>query len=177
MANVIDKATFTIEDQNHITIQSEGAELAPGLTHFRSQQELEVLAAKWPTSKLLDIWNRIPGSVPVKKFTNRSIAIRRIWALLEPTTCPEQTHPIVKPKVGRSNRKAAPAPRAPTTKSETVLALLRQPGGATLKALMVATGWQAHSVRGFISGQLTKRLRLKVKSGKRDGERVYSVRA
>ena len=64
-------------------------------------------------------------------------------------------------------------PEAATTKSETIQALLRQPGGATLKALMAATGWQAHSVRGFI----TKKLRLKVKSGKRDGERVYSVRA
>jgi Protein of unknown function (DUF3489) len=42
---------------------------------------------------------------------------------------------------------------------------------------MAATGWQAHSVRGFISGQLTKKLRLKVRSGKRDGERVYSIRA
>jgi hypothetical protein len=42
---------------------------------------------------------------------------------------------------------------------------------------MTATGWQAHSVRGFISGQLTKRLRLKIQSVKRDGERVYSIRS
>jgi hypothetical protein len=41
---------------------------------------------------------------------------------------------------------------------------------------MAATGWQAHSVRGFISGQLTKRMRLKVKSFRRDGERVYTIR-
>ena len=67
--------------------------------------------------------------------------------------------------------------KPPATKSEAVLALLRQPGGATLKALMTATGWQAHSVRGFISGQLTKKMRLKVKSFKRDGERVYSIRS
>ena len=177
MANAINNASFGIDDQNHITIQGEGAELAPGLTHFRSQQELEALTAQWPTSKLVDLWNRIPGSTPVKKFTNRSIAIRRIWAFLERTTAPEHTRVIVKPKVGKSNKKAPSAPGAPTTKSETVLALLRQPGGATLIALMAATGWQAHSVRGFISGQLTKRLRLKVKSGKRDGERVYSIRA
>jgi len=63
------------------------------------------------------------------------------------------------------------------TKSEIVIALLRKPGGATLKTLMTATGWQAHSVRGFISGQLTKKLQLKVRSFKRDGERAYSIRS
>jgi hypothetical protein len=41
---------------------------------------------------------------------------------------------------------------------------------------MSATGWQAHSVRGFISGQLGKRLGLRVKSFERDGERVYLIR-
>jgi hypothetical protein len=41
---------------------------------------------------------------------------------------------------------------------------------------MAATSWQAHSVRGFISGQVTKKMRLKIKSFKRDGERVYSIR-
>jgi Protein of unknown function (DUF3489) len=58
---------------------------------------------------------------------------------------------------------------------ELVLALLRRTGGATLKALMKATGWQAHTVRGFISGQLTKKMRVRVRSFKRDGERVYLV--
>jgi Protein of unknown function (DUF3489) len=178
MANAINKGgTFTIDDQNHIANHSAGSEPAQGLTHFRSQQELEAVAAVWPTSKLVDVWNRIPGAQPVQKFTSRSTAIRRIWALLERTTCPERTRAATKPKVDKSKRKAPPVPGAPTTKSATVLALLRQPGGATLKVLMAATGWQAHSVRGFISGQLTKKLRLKVRSGKRDGERVYSIRA
>jgi hypothetical protein len=57
------------------------------------------------------------------------------------------------------------------------MALLKRPEGATLKAIMAATGWQAHSVRGFLSGQLNKRMGLKVKSFKRDGERVYRVRS
>ena len=64
----------------------------------------------------------------------------------------------------------------PTTKNAIVLALLRQPTGATLNELMKATGWQAHSVRGFLSGTLGKKMGLKVDSSKRpDGERSYSV--
>ena len=57
-----------------------------------------------------------------------------------------------------------------------MIALLRKPKGATLQAIMRATGWQTHSVRGFISGHLKKKLGLKVRSSKRDGERVYSIK-
>ena len=77
----------------------------------------------------------------------------------------------------RSTLRTRSAPKPAGTKSELVLALLRQTGGATLRVLMAATGWQAHTVRGFVSGQLTKKMRLKVRSFKRDGERVYSVRS
>ena len=63
------------------------------------------------------------------------------------------------------------------TKKEKVLALLRRSQGATLAEMMKITGWQSHSVRGFLSGALRKQMGLRVKSGKRDnGERVYSVR-
>lgn len=63
------------------------------------------------------------------------------------------------------------------TKASRVIGLLSRPAGATLKEIMAGTGWQAHSVRGFISGQLTKKMGLKVKSFKRDGERVYRILA
>jgi len=57
-----------------------------------------------------------------------------------------------------------------------VLALLKRPGGATAKELMKATGWQAHSVRGFLSGTLGKKMGLAVESTKReDGERQYRI--
>lgn len=62
------------------------------------------------------------------------------------------------------------------TKAARILALLEKPEGATLKAIMAATGWQAHSVRGFISGQLVKKMGLRVKSTRRDGERVYATK-
>ena len=67
--------------------------------------------------------------------------------------------------------------RSSKTKTDQIIALLKKPVGANLKAIMRVTGWQAHSVRGFISGQLVKRLGLRVKSFKRDGERVYSIRS
>ena len=70
---------------------------------------------------------------------------------------------------------AAASAEAPATKAATVIALLQEPSGATLKAIMAATGWQSHSVRGFISAQLLKKRKLKVKSFKRDGERVYKI--
>jgi Protein of unknown function (DUF3489) len=61
------------------------------------------------------------------------------------------------------------------TKAATIMALLREPSGGTLQAIMAATGWQSHSVRGFISAQLIKKRKLKVKSFKRNGERVYKI--
>ena len=57
-----------------------------------------------------------------------------------------------------------------------VLDLLKRAGGVTAKELMKATGWQAHTVRGFISGTLGKKMGLTVASTKNDsGERTYSV--
>jgi len=62
------------------------------------------------------------------------------------------------------------------SKTAKVLDLLKRSGGATLQEIMKATDWQPHSVRGFISGILGKKMGLKVESVKReDGERVYSL--
>jgi hypothetical protein len=63
------------------------------------------------------------------------------------------------------------------TKTEKILAMLRRPSGATLAALMRATQWQAHSVRGFLSGQLGKKMGIQVKSSRQDGERVYAIQS
>ena len=103
--------------------------------------------------------------------------------------------PRVAPSKGKSGKKAtlakkgakratrAKVPNKSTgarqgSKTEKVLDLLKRPGGATTKELMKATGWQPHSVRGFISGTLGKKMNLEVKSTKgEDGERIYSVKA
>jgi hypothetical protein len=62
------------------------------------------------------------------------------------------------------------------SKAAKILGLLKRPG-ATGKDLMKATGWQSHSVRGFLSGTVRKKLGLEVVSTKRkDGERRYSIK-
>lgn len=53
--------------------------------------------------------------------------------------------------------------------------MLRSPTGATIAAMIEATGWQQHSVRGFLAGVVRKRLKLKLTSKKVDGTRVYQI--
>jgi Protein of unknown function (DUF3489) len=74
------------------------------------------------------------------------------------------------PKVGEGPREGSKAAK--------VLDLLKRPDGATLNELIKATGWQPHSVRGYLSGTVGKKLGLKVESTKAEnGERSYSVKA
>jgi hypothetical protein len=83
-----------------------------------------------------------------------------------------------RPKSQKAAKQAKPAAGVREgSKAAKVLSLLRQPNGASLKELMKATGWLAHSVRGFLSGTVAKRMKLKLVSAKsEDRERRYSVR-
>src|SRR6266516_4600725 len=63
----------------------------------------------------------------------------------------------------------------PGSKQSRVIAMLQSPAGATIAAMMKATGWQQHSVRGFLAGMVRKRLKLKLRSKKVDGIRVYQI--
>lgn len=87
------------------------------------------------------------------------------------------TVPTAKKKKARTASRRPKAAARPGSKKAAVLAMLRQAGGATLSEIMKATGWQSHSVRGFISGSLGKAMGLKVTSIPRaDGQRAYRLR-
>ncbi len=215
--------TYGINAENSINIY-EGAATRPDEITFSTEDQLALVAELFPTSRLVEIWNTLPGVTPVKKFKDRKTAISRIWAAVsmldmpgksvsdaaevnqdeaqepeavnepEPAQEPEATvaeeapqTPDVAPVEAELAEKATPAKKAPKTprsangtregsKTEAVLALLKREGGVTVQELMTSTGWQAHSVRGFLSGTIGKKMGLAVTSTKQeDGTRVYSL--
>jgi len=169
--------TFVIDSDDNISAFASAEETreAPGLERFDSIDQFLTLAESWPTSRLVEIWNSLAGVKPVKRFTDRKTAINRIWKAIQ------QLGPagaVAEPKSGAKpkNRREPPRTGRRNTKTARVLALLKRPAGVSLKVLMKATGWQAHSVRGFLSGHLHKKLGLRVKSFRRNGERIYLIR-
>lgn len=217
---------FTISKDNNVSTFASEEEAAnyPEIEHFRSAEELTQLAAYWPAARLVEIWNTLPGSTQVKKFTDRATAVTRIWRAIQPLAEPVTSEPVsaegvaafqlegedaaagaVEPEVptGESGQEADVAPHAadvassdttsneePTlagrppkapregSKGAIVLELLKREGGATLQELMSATGWQKHSIRGFLSGTIGKKMGLTVLSAKSEaGERTYSMHA
>ena len=84
-----------------------------------------------------------------------------------------------KPRLQKKRAAVATTPKSkaarPNSKIASVVEMMRKPGGVTLKAIMDATDWQSHSVRGAISGAIKKKLGLKVVSEMRGEERTYRI--
>ena len=184
--------------------EAQAAGLA-GAEYFSSPEELTQLAASWPiagtrgrgSSKLRELLNSLPGVPPTQKFPDRQTALAKIWQAAQALTPPngaQAAHGTPKPRGSRKKatpaKKTAPArkgaKKAPKggkeardgSKKAEVLDLMRRKQGATLQEIMKATGWQRHTVRGFVSGTLIKKQGLKVESFRsEDKERTYRVSA
>src|SRR5216683_2730396 len=85
-------------------------------------------------------------------------------------------------KTSKSKSRKRPAPASskpaarPATKHARIIAMLRSPAGATIAAILAATDWQQHSVRGFLAGVVRKKLGLHLVSEQTDKGRVYRIK-
>ena len=93
---------------------------------------------------------------------------------------PENVHPApsdaTQPDTSAESGRAAKARTRSDSKQAKLIEMLRRPEGASIEEIVVAFGWQAHTVRGAIAGALKKKLGLDVRSEKIDGRgRVYRI--
>jgi hypothetical protein len=175
-------ATFTLDSENNIAAHPAVPTNIENAQSFATEKEL---------AKLVDVWNSFAGVAPftelkpVKKFTSRSAAIARIWAAVQrlspdgaehardvaPAKPKSKKSPTESPRRGRAKQGA----EGRSNKKAEVLTMIKRAKGATLAEIMEATGWQAHTVRGFVS-ILSSKGGEKVKSSKNaNGQRTYRI--
>jgi hypothetical protein len=157
--------------------------------HFRSVRVIHVVIANITAQEKLKMTTLIPeeNGTHADTASNKKPNTNK-----KPRVAPRRAKVApVKPKSARKGTLAKKAPKTRTkpevaespvardgSKTAKILDLLKRPGGASSKELMKATGWLPHSVRGFLSGTVGKKMGLTVTSTKgEDGERTYSVEA
>jgi hypothetical protein len=113
-------------------------------------------------------WRRITSEDPMTKSKSKS----KPKASTRPAA---RTSSKSKPR-SRSAHSSPKTSTRPDTKHARILAMLRTPAGATIAAIMTATEWQQHSVRGFLAGVVRKKLRLNLVSESTDKGRVYRIK-
>jgi hypothetical protein len=185
-------ATFTIDSENNIVAHSGPQAGGDSSQSFSTVQELAKLTAERPVSRLVETWNSFAGVAPfddlrpVKKFTDRKAAVARIFKAvqrLSPDVASEST-PVATERT-RSKKTPAKASRlaraqksaieSHKNKKAEVIALLKRAKGAALDEIMEATGWQKHTVRGFVSILSSKGGEKIESSNNTAGERTYKI--
>ena len=101
-------------------------------------------------------------SKPTNKRAPEAVAARTV-----------ATRPPQPTKITSANDRKEKGERS--SKQARVVEMLHSPTGTTIAAVMKATGWQQHSVRGFFAGVVQKKLRLKLDSKKIEGNRIYRI--
>jgi len=106
----------------------------------------------------LALWNALPGVDKRRKVGDREGLIEQLWSAIEALPDPEPRGDPTRP-----------------SKQDVVIAMLRQPEGATVDEVASVTGWQRHTVRGVFSGTLKKKLGLTLASANEERGRVYRI--
>lgn len=115
------------------------------------------------------------GKLPLKAATKSTINITGPAPSKTPSPKPAKSpKPPAPPKAPEDVGLFTIVSKAPN-KQAIIIALLRKPDGSKLAELMQATGWQAHSIRGFLSGTIKKKLGLNLISQKHDGVQHYKL--
>ena len=179
--------TFTISEDNNITAypSAEEARSEAGAVSFDSASALAEVSTEWPASRLVEIWNTIPGNTPVKKFENQKKALGRIWKGIQGLAGAAEPKPEKPAKALKTPKKAKPAKKAATKKAAKdpgrtnkkaeVIAMMKRAKGTTLAEIMEATGSQAHTVRGFVSILGSKGGQTIESAKDASGERRYRI--
>src|SRR5215468_9278423 len=148
--------TYIIGNDGITLCREVPATVIEGEIAVASSEELH--AAPLSAKRLLALWNALPGAEKRKKVGDRTALIDQLWSAIEMLPDPEPRPDAKRP-----------------SKQDVVIAMLRQPEGATVEEVASVTGWQRHTVRGLFSGTLKKKLGLTLASAKEERGRVYRI--